>query len=434
MNNDPVSDAKMHLAKFPNSLFTFKQNVPSPHNLNKKTAVLCVDYCGKLHPVAFDNLTYSQFNEIDQLVTDHCNRVYNESIIGKKHEVFVEPNIEETQINRDDIYKAQLRDIVHPVEIFDEEDENDEHDEEYDEDNDYYAEWQQDLNEHEVPAFITEQARRTQAINDETIFGKMTEYHQVQTGHYPWGPSMINLFVEAAMIASIEDRNTLIGEDGRTRLIPGHQGPTSALIVDNNGTRHDLMFVDHRLRVTDINALDQNGKELLSRANTLLLANMKRQVLEIAEALRFIEPKKKNVLGLLGEIVGNLKKEDDVYEVNVHGMTVLASLASTKKEDENYVMNITGTINKEKFSAVLLINDQEYMVEYVYSNTQEQKEAISDALHQAEAYYRRQLKKYMDKKEEQIRQRVNEYIPAAKELAKRLGDEIREVEQALAKA
>ena len=296
--SNTINMAKKHIATYPNALFNFGLQKGS------NISLLVADVGGVLKPLAFTGLTVSESNEIDNIVTDHNSNVYNNRMNGR---VVVETTlIAEPQpffpvpqvFDRPNLYVDEYVNEDPELEDNFDEDEFAQGD---------YANYQEDLNEHQVPGMLAEQARRTQIINDDTIYGKMSEYHMIQGGHYSWNAAMVNLLVEAAMIASGADHLALIADDNRTRIIPGYRGnPTAAVIVDTNGHTHDLVFVDHKLQVADRNELDFNGNALLNRANKMLIANAKRQVLEIAEALRFVEPMKKGVLAQLGDIVANV--------------------------------------------------------------------------------------------------------------------------------
>ena len=419
---NPVEAARNHLAAYPNALFVLSKDVKMPHG-TATTNVLSAQVNGVLHPLSLPGIQQHEYNAIDNLTTDHNTAVYARAGQVEVKEVAPQaaPAPTPTPVQAEDELEDELED----------EDEEGE----YNEDEDL-AGYQQDLRDHEVPGMLAEQARRTQAINDETIVAKMGEYHQVQTGHYSWNDAMKNLLVEAAMIAAQADRTALIGADGRSRIIPGMNGPTSAMIVDGDGTRHDLMFVDHRLRVTDATTLSNEGRALLVRANDMLLANLKRQVLEIAKALRFIEPKKKNFLATLGDIVAGdkIKREEERgHDMRANGKRISARVSGRNVYGVTTTLNLEGTVNDVAFTAEISISAERYYAN-VYDVYGDNEEAVIEALQGAEAHYRQISSKVVEANRETLVERVTEYVPAAKELAKRLGDEIRGMEQALAVA
>lgn len=296
--SNTINMAKKHIATYPNALFNFGLQKGS------NISLLVADVNSILKPLAFTGLTVSESNEIDNIVTDHNSNVYNnrmsgnvvaeKTLIAEPQPFFPIPQV----FDRHNLYVDEY--INEDPELEDDFDED-----EFAQGD--FANYQEDLNTHQVPGILAEQARRTQIINDETIYGKMSEYHMIQGGHYSWNAAMVNLLVEAAMIASGADHLALVADDSRTRIIPGYRGdPTAAVIVDTNGHTHDLIFIDHKLQVANRYELDINGNALLDRANRMLIANAKRQVLEIVEALRFVEPVKKSVLTQLGDIVSNV--------------------------------------------------------------------------------------------------------------------------------
>ena len=433
--NNPIEAARNHLAAYPNAFFVLQKDVKMPYG-NTNTTVLCAEINGNMHPLSLPGIQQHEYNAIDNLTTDHNTALFARGVqsggqVAEVKEVPAQAASKPLPII--DVYANDDDDEDDDDTVFDEDDNNE--DAEHDDDA-VYAGYQRDLRDHEVPGMLAEQARRTQAINDETIVGKMTEYHQVQTGHYTWNDAMKNLLVEAAMIASQADRNALVGADGRSRIIPGMNGPTSAMIVDTDGSRHDLMFVDHRLRVTDATALSDEGRALLVRANDMLLANIKRQVLEVAEALRFIEPKKKNFLATLGDIVAGdkIKREEERgHQMTANRKRVTARVSGREVYGGTTTLNLEGEIEDRTFTAQVSISAERYSV-HVYDVYGDAEENVIEALQGAEAHYRAVAGKVIEANRENLIERVTEYVPSAKELARRLGDEIRGMEQALALA
>ena len=182
------------------------------------------------------------------------------------------------------------------------------------------------LDRYAQDASMIRRATDTQEVNETTIFGKM----MVDYPHFaavPLEDAMMNLLYEADLVNRNIHPEGVVSKDGLSRLdfIPftGNQAHVLAGIstrTENGPEYLELQYRDGRLNLApdalekvhgreDARLTDSEG-EVFDAANVLLTNNVKRQVIEISESLKWL---KDNKPGLLTNIrAGAVLKREEI--------------------------------------------------------------------------------------------------------------------------